>query len=205
MEPEAIAVEPVRLSLRHLFLVLELRGGGFEPNRLLVGSSQSRGGVGPSLHLANRGTQRGELGVSRRVGRRSLTELRLRGSLGVFSLDNFGPKARSLLLRGDHSLHLRSVLILADAPAELLQVLALSLAGFVQLSLGPGKLRLQCSNGFFQVVARFDYTPRLPRGELRGSLARVELGANLRDLLARLHLREGVAALLGRDGVERER
>ena len=97
------------------------------------------------------------------------------------------------------------MLILADAPAELLQVLALSLAGFVQLSLGSGELRLEGSNGFFQIVARLRDAPRLPRGELRGPLARVELGANLRDLLARLHLREGVAALLGADGVEGER
>ena len=90
MEPEAIAVEPIRLSLRHLFLVLELRGGGLEPDRLLVGASQSRGGVGPSFHLANSGAQTGELGVASRVGRRSLTELRLRGGFRVFSLDNLG-------------------------------------------------------------------------------------------------------------------
>ena len=137
-------MQAVRLRLRHLHVVPELRVAALEPDDLVVGPSERRRRVASALHVAHRRAQRREFGAARRLlGARAAQRARSDSAARVSARASSRPEPRHLVLRELQRVHLRAVLLLGDARREPREALALRLARVVRLRLGRREPRLE--------------------------------------------------------------
>jgi len=180
VQTQTIRVQTIRLRLRHLHVVPELRLASLESHHLLVGARKRGGSVASSFHLANARAKLRQLSRARRVPGALLRQLRLRLRRAVLGANDLRAKPRNLILGVLQRVHLRAMLLLRDARRQLGEVRALRLLRLVQRLLRLRELLLEPGDGALEIRLGLLQTHRLALRELRGALGGVEVRARLR-------------------------